>query len=259
MSPEDDPTVLRSADLWETRAMSENYFGEDVAARYDDDLGEWAEPDTIAATVEFLRDLAGGGALELGVGTGRIALPLAAHGVRVTGIDLSEPMVARLRAKPGGDAITVVMGDFATTRVDAAFSLVYVVFNTMMNLRTQEAQVGCFDNVASHLESGGCFVAEMMLPELQRLSRGERFLPFAVSPEHLGFDEYDIVQQRLTSHHYYPGEGAYATFPGRYIWPAELDLMARLAGMRLRERWSDWTCSPFTAASPKHISVWEKR
>jgi hypothetical protein len=167
-------------------------------------------------------------------------------------------MVARLHAKRGGDEVTVVIGDFATTRVEGAFSLAYVVFNTIMNLRTQEAQVACFENVARHLQSGGCFVAEIMLPELQRLAPDERFLPFDVSPEHLGFDEYDTVQQRLTSHHYYPAEGAYSTFPGRYVWPAELDLMARLAGMVLRERWSDWTRSPFTAESTKHISVWEK-
>jgi SAM-dependent methyltransferase len=245
--------------LWKTRLLSENYFGEEVAARYDEDLGAWGAPESIGSTVDFLAELAGGAAaLELGIGTGRIALPLTARGVRVAGIDLSEAMVARLRAKPGGDDITVVIGDFATTRVEGAFALAYVVFNTIMNLRTQEAQVACFENVARHLQSGGCFVAEIMLPELQRLPPGERFLPFEVSPEHLGFDEYDTVQQRLTSHHYYPDEGAYSTFPGRYIWPAELDLMARLAGMRLRERWSDWKRSPFTAESTKHISVWEK-
>lgn len=245
--------------LWKTRLVSENYFGEDVAARYDETIGEWGDPRVVESTVEFLAELSSGGAaLELGIGTGRIALPLTARGVRVAGIDLSEAMVTRLRAKPGGDDITVVIGDFATTRVEGAFSLAYVVFNTIMNLRTQQAQVACFENVARHLQSGGCFVLEIMLPELQRLPPGERFLPFDVSPEHLGFDEYDTVQQRLTSHHYYTAEGAYSTFPGRYVWPAELDLMARLAGMRLRERWGDWTRSPFTAESTKHISVWEK-
>jgi hypothetical protein len=243
----------------EDRLVFENYFGEDVAARYDETIGEWGDPRVVESTVEFLVELSGGGAaLELGIGTGRIALPLTARGVRVAGIDLSEAMVARLRAKPGGDDITVVIGDFATAKAEGAFSLAYVVFNTIMNLPTQEAQVACVENVARHLQSGGCFVAEIMLPELQRLPPGERFIPFDVSPEHLGFDEYDIVQQRLTSHHYYPSEGAYSTFPGRYVWPAELDLMARLAGMRLRERWSDWTRSPFTAESTKHISVWEK-
>jgi SAM-dependent methyltransferase len=174
------------------------------------------------------------------------------------GIDLSEAMVARLRAKSGSEDIEVMIGDFATTQVEEVFSLAYVVFNTLMNLRTQEAQVACFRNVSHHLESGGCFVCEVMLPELLRLAPGERFLTFDVSPVHLGFDEYDTVRQCLTSHHYYPAEGRYSTFPGRYIWPAELDLMAQLAGMQLRERWSDWTRSPFTAESTQHVSVWEK-
>jgi SAM-dependent methyltransferase len=245
--------------VWKTRLVSENHFGEDVAARYDATLGVWGDPRVVESTVAFLAEFAGGGAaLELGIGTGRIALPLTARGVRVAGIDLSEAMVARLRAKPGGNDITVVIGDFATTRLDGVFSLAYVLFNTIMNLATQDAQAACFENVARHLESGGRFVAEVMLPELQRLPPGERFLPFEVSADHLGFDEYDTVQQRLTSHHYYPAEGAYLTFPGRYVWPAELDLMARLAGMSLRERWADWTRRPFGAESTKHISVWEK-
>jgi len=239
--------------------VAENYFGENVAARYDETLGEWGDPEVVESAVECLAALAGdGAALELGIGTGRIALPLVARGVRVQGIDLSEAMVARLRAKPGGDEIAVAIGNFATTGVDGVFSLAYVVFNTIMNLRTQDAQVACFENVGAHLESGGCFVVEIMLPELQRLPLGARFLAFDVSAEHLGFDEYDLVQQRLTSHHYYPAEHAYSTFPGRYAWPAELDLMAQLAGMRLRERWSDWNRAPFTAASAKHISIWEK-
>jgi SAM-dependent methyltransferase len=240
--------------------VPEDYFGEDVAARYDADLGEFGEPAAIAAAVDFLADLARDGpALELGIGTGRIALPLIARGVPVHGIDLSEAMVARLRAKPGGDGIPVALGDFATTRADGTFSLAYVVFNTIGNLRTQERQVACFENVAAHLESGGCFVVELMLPGLERLPRGEKFVPFSVSPERLGFDEYDLVNQGLTSHHYYPRDGAYSTFPGRYIWPSELDLMARLAGMELRERWSDWNREPFTAESTKHVSVWQKR
>ena len=167
--------------------------------------------------------------------------------------------MARLRAKPGGAEIPVTIGDFARTRVEGTFSLAYVVFNTMMNLRTQEAQVACFKNAGSHLERHGLFVVEIMLPELQRLPRGEMFVPFAVSAEHLGFDDYDLVQQGLTSHHYYPGEGKYEKFPGRYAWPSELDLMARLAGMTLRERWSGWRREPFTAASDTHVSVWEKR
>lgn len=239
--------------------MGANYFGEDVAARYDATVGECGDPQVVEAAVTFLAELAGdGAALELGIGTGRIALPLAAGGVPVHGIDLSEAMVARLREKPGGAEIPVAIGDFSTTPVDDRFSLAYVVFNTIMNLRTQEAQVACFENVAAHLEPGGYFVAEIMLPELQRLSPGERFLPFSVEADHLGVDEYDLPSQGLTSHHYYPDTGAYSTFPGRYVWPSELDLMARLAGMTLRERWSDWSREPFTATSTKHVSVWEK-
>jgi SAM-dependent methyltransferase len=239
--------------------VSENYFGDDVAARYDEEYADWGAQRVVEPTVAFLADLAGDGpALELGIGTGRIALPLSARGVRVVGIDLSEAMVARLRAKPGSEGIEVMIGDFATVQVEEVFSLAYVVFNTLMNLRTQEAQIACFRNVGRHLESGGCFVCEVMLPELRRLAPGERFLPFEVTPEHLGFDEYDTVRQSLTSHHYYPAVGGYATFPGRYVSPAELDLMAQLAGMRLRERWSDWTRTPFTAESTKHVSVWEK-
>lgn len=240
--------------------MPEDYFGEEVAARYDDSIGEFGEPGAVEAAVDFLAELAGDGvALELGIGTGRIALPLAARGVPVHGIDLSEAMVVRLRAKPGGEKIPVAIGDFATTRVDGTFALAYVVFNTIMNLRTQERQVACFENVAGHLDQGGCFAVEIMLPELQRLAPGERFVPFDVGPEHLGFDEYDLVEQSLTSHHYDPRDGTYSTFPGRYVWPSELDLMARLAGMELRERWSDWNREPFTAESPKHVSVWQKR
>jgi SAM-dependent methyltransferase len=182
--------------------VPENQFGEDVAARYDATIGEYGEPAAIDAAVDFLAELAGdGAALELGIGTGRIALPLAERGVPVRGIDLSEAMVARLRAKPGGDEIPVAIGDFATTRVDGTYSLAYVVFNSIMNLRTQEAQIACFENATAHLEPRGCFVAEIMLPELERLARGERFLPFDLGPDHLGFDEYDVVRQGLTSHH----------------------------------------------------------
>ena len=232
-----------------------NRFGEDVAARYDAETADMP----VEPVVEFLEALAGGGAaLELGIGTGRIALPLAARGVRVSGIDLSPEMVARLREKPGGEEIEVATGECATTKVEGPFSLVYAVFNTLMNLAAQDEQAECFQNVAAHLEPRGLFVVEIMLPELQRLPRGETFLPFDVSPEHLGFDEYDVARQSLTSHHYYPAEGAYATFPGRYVWPAELDLMARLAGMRLRERWGDWDRSPFTSESGRHVSVWGK-
>ena len=183
--------------------MSTNYFGEDVAARYDDPDDEMSQAAAIDPVVDFIAELAGdGAALELGIGTGRIALPLAQRGVRVHGIDLSEAMVARLQAKPGAEAIGVTIGDFATTTVEGRFSVAYLVFNTIMNLTTQDAQVACFRNVAAHLEPGGCFVIEVMLPDLQRLPAGETFRPFTVTPTHLGFDEYDVVAQGLISHHY---------------------------------------------------------
>jgi SAM-dependent methyltransferase len=242
--------------------VPENHFGEDVAARYDDSSGEEFEPAVVGRTVDFLAGLAGGGAaLELAIGTGRIALPLSQHGVRVQGIDLSEAMAARLREKPGGEAIDVTVGDIATTRVDGSFSLVYLVFNTIGNLTTQDEQVACFENVASHLEPGGCFVIELDVPELRRLPPGETVRPFEVTDDHLGFDEFDVVHQGLVSHHFWPDGDAWhrASVPFRYAWPAELDLMARIAGMRLRERWGGWKREPFTADSTKHVSVWEKR
>jgi SAM-dependent methyltransferase len=229
-----------------------DWFAGAVATRYDADTADMP----VEPVVDFLAPLAGAGALELAIGTGRIAVPLAARGVRVAGIDLSPDMVAQLRAKTG--EIPVTLGDMSTTRVDDVFSLVYVVFNSIFNLRTQERQVACFGNAAAHLEPGGCFVVEIMVPELQRLPRGDRFLLFDARPDHVGFDEYDLVTQALTSHHYDPDRGTYSTFPGRYIWPAELDLMARLAGMKLRDRWADWDRSAFTAESTKHVSVWEK-
>ncbi len=232
--------------------MATDYFAGGVAERYDSSTaGMPAEP-----VVDFLEPLAGGGGLELAIGTGRIAVPLAERGVRVAGIDLSPDMVAQLRKKT--DAVPVTIGDMTTTSVEGAFSLVYIVFNSIFNLRTQELQVACFENASAHLEPGGTFVVEIMVPELQRLPRGDRFLLFDVSPGHVGYDEYDLVTQALTSHHYDPEQGRYSTFPGRYIWPAELDLMARLAGLTLRERWADWDRSPFTAESTKHVSVWEK-
>jgi SAM-dependent methyltransferase len=238
----------------------DGYFDEHVAAGYDDADPEVFGPAVVEATVDFLAGIAGGGrALELGIGTGRIALPLATRGVPVHGIDLSKAMVAKLRAKPGGEAIDVTIGDFATTRVDGAFSLAYLVFNTIMNLTTQAAQVMCFRNVASHLEPGGCFVVEVGIPDLQRLPFGETIRPFEVSPAHLGFDEYDVVRQGQISHHYNLVDGSFElnAIPFRYIWPAELDLMARLAGMRLRERWGGWRREPFTSLSESHVSVWE--
>ncbi len=241
--------------------MPRDFFGEDVAARYDASASGMFAAAAIEPVVEFLADLAGdGGALEFGIGTGRIALPLAQRGVRVHGIDLSEAMVARLRVKPGAGEIGTTIGDFATTTVEGTFAVAYLVFNTIMNLTSQDEQVACFRNAAAHLEPGGCFVIEVMVPDLQRLPRGETFRPFDVSATHLGFDEYDVVSQRLVSHHYSVDGDTFdvAAIPFRYAWPAELDLMAQLAGMRLRERWSDWTRTPFTSESTTHVSVWQK-
>jgi SAM-dependent methyltransferase len=240
--------------------MPEDHFGERVAERYDESSADMFDPAVVEPVVDFLVELAGDGrALELGIGTGRIALPLAQRGLRVHGIDLSEAMVARLRAKPGAEQIGVTIGDFATTAVEGTFSLAYVVFNTIMNLTTQDEQVACFKNVAAHLEPGGCFVVEVGVPDLRRLPPGETVHAFNVSAKRLGFDEYDVVSQGLISHHYRVVDGRWEALsvPFRYVWPAELDLMARLAGMKLRERWSGWKREPFTSESRKHVSVWE--
>jgi SAM-dependent methyltransferase len=241
--------------------MPENHFGERVAARYDESSAEMFEPAVVDPAVDFLAGLAGdGAALELGIGTGRIALPLAQRGVRVHGIDLSAAMVARLRAKPGAEQVGVTIGDFATTTVDGRFSVAYLVFNTIMNLTTQDEQVACFQNVAAHLKPGGCFVIEVMVPALQRLPPGETVRAFTVSATRLGFDEYDVASQGLISHHYALTDGDLeaVSMPFRYVWPSELDLMARLAGMRLRERWRGWKREPFTSDSTTHVSVWQK-
>ena len=241
--------------------MPEDYFGPEVAARYDAGSPEMFDPAVVGPAVDLIAELAGGGAaLELGIGTGRIALPLAARGVPVHGIDLSEAMVAQLKAKPGGDRIPVAIGDFATTTVDGSFSLAYLVFNTINNLTTQDEQVACFQNVAAHLAPHGTFVIEVGVPQLQRLPPGETVRPFHLGATHLGFDEYDIASQGLISHHYFVDGDRFRlrSIPFRYVWPAELDLMARLAGMRLRERFGDWRREPFTSESRKHVSVWEK-
>jgi SAM-dependent methyltransferase len=242
--------------------MLENHFGESVAAGYDDASSAMFDPSVVEATVDFLAELTGGGAaLELGIGTGRVALPLSERGVRVHGIDLSTAMVQRLREKAGAERISVTIGDFATTRVDGTFRLAYLVFNTIMNLTTQDAQVACFRNVAAHLEPGGRFVIEVGVPDLRRLLPGESIRPFTVTPNYLGFDEYtDTIAQTMSSHHYrVTGDKlTVMSVPFRYVWPSELDLMARIAGMTLRERWSSWQREPFTADSSSHVSVWEK-
>jgi SAM-dependent methyltransferase len=239
----------------------DGYFDERVAARYDESAAEMFDPAVVEPVVDLLVELAGSGrALELGIGTGRIALPLAQRGVPVHGIELSKAMAARLRAKPGGEEIDVAIGDFATTTVDGTFSVAYLVFNTIMNLTTQAAQVACFRNVAAHLEPGGCFVIEVGVPGLQRLPLGETIRAFHVSETRWGFDEYDVARQGLISHHFELVDGRLErlSVPFRYAWPTELDLMAQLAGMSLRERWSGWKREPFTSESRKHVSVWEK-
>jgi len=241
--------------------VPKNYFDERIARSYEAKWPELFEPAVVDPAVSFLADLAGSGAaLELGIGTGRIALPLSQRGVRVRGIELSPAMVAQLQTKPGADNIVVTIGDFASTRVDGSFRLAYLLRNTITNLTTQDAQVECFRNVTAHLEPGGCFVIEVYIPELQRLPPGETIHPFTVTPTHLGFEEYDVATQIAFSHHYWVVDGQLETFsaPFRYVWPSELDLMARLAGMTLRERWSDWKREPFTRDSRSHISVWEK-
>ncbi len=234
-----------------------NWFGADVAAPYDVDEAERFAPAELGPTVDLLAEIADGGpALELAVGTGRVALPLSARGVDVHGVDLSEAMLARLRAKPGAERVRTTVGDMTSTRVGDDFALVYLVFNTVMNLETQAQQVACFANAAAHLRPGGAFLVEVSVPDLQRLPRGERFRPFAVSADHVGIDEYDVVTQRLVSHHL--SRGRQVSVPFRYAWPAELDLMALCGGLDLLHRWADWTKAPFTAESERHVSVWTK-
>ena len=241
--------------------MPGDHFGERVAKRYDESTAEMFDSAVVDPVVDFLAELAGdGAALELGIGTGRIALPLAQRGIRVHGIDLSDAMVARLRAKPGGEDIGVTIGDFASARVEGAFSVAYLVFNTINNLTTQDEQVACFRNVAAHLAPGGCFVIEVGVPVLQRLPPGETARVFHLADTRWGIDEYDVANQGLVSHHLTLVDGRLerVSIPFRYVWPSELDLMARLAGMTLRERWSGWKHEPFTSDSIKHVSVWEK-
>jgi SAM-dependent methyltransferase len=241
--------------------VPDNHFDGWVASSYDAHEADMFEPDALDPMLDVLTELAGAGrALEFAVGTGRVALPLAARGVGVVGIELSEAMVEQLRAKPGANVLAVTLGDMSTTRVDGEFSLVYLVFNTVMNLMTQDAQVACFENAARHLAPGGRFVVEVMVPDLRRLYPGERVRAFATDPTHLGFDEYDLATQAAASHHHYLEDGEWRTFsmPFRYVWPAELDLMARIAGLQLRDRWEDWHRAPYTHESRAHVSVWEK-
>jgi trans-aconitate methyltransferase len=213
----------------------------------------------LAATADFLADMAGeGAALEFAIGTGRVAVPLAERGVKVAGMDNSEAMLRRLREKR--TEIEAVEGDMATTHVEGDFSLVYLVFNTIFNLTTQDGQVACFENAAAHLEPGGRFVIEARVPEIQRLPPGQSVLPWRADPGGMSYYVYDVVTQRLSGQHYYFKDGLIEASPTemRYAWPAELDLMARIAGMRLQNRWGGWKKEPFTNLSPSHISVYEK-
>ncbi|MGB7982607.1 MAG: class I SAM-dependent methyltransferase [Candidatus Nanopelagicales bacterium] len=246
--------------------VADGWFPESVAAGYDAPGGANA-PEVVGPAVEVLADLAGEGpVLEFAVGTGRIAVPLAARGVTVKGIELSRAMAARIAGKPGGDGVQVVIGDMATTRLAAEFSLVYLVFNTISNVTTQDGQVAVFRNAAAHLRPGGLFLIEVGLPDLRRLPPGQDVVPFTVAPGsegtgYVGFDQYDVVTQQFTSNHITvspDGSGRFRRIPFRYAWPAEMDLMARIAGMELRYRWSGWDRSDFRADSTKHISVWAK-
>ena len=241
---------------------ADGYFGEDVASRYDDPADASNSPDAIVPAVDFLAESARGGpVLEFAIGTGRIAVPLAARGVEVRGIELSRAMLARLRAKPGGESIPVTVGDMSTTRVPGEFSLVYLVFNTIENLTTREDQLACFANAAAHLRPGGRFVIEVENPRPEILPAGQRYRVFDASATHWGIDEYDIPKQRMVSHHFSAtddGHWQLVAMPFRYVPPEELDEMASQAGLALVERWAGWRREPFTAESPSHVSVWEK-
>ncbi|MGL4176152.1 MAG: class I SAM-dependent DNA methyltransferase [Dermatophilaceae bacterium] len=239
---------MTSSDLWSA----------ETAARYDEGSAAMFAPEVLDPTVARLAEFADGGpVLELAIGTGRVAVALAERGVAVSGIELSEPMAERLRAKRSD--VPVVVGDMATARVPRAFSLVYLVFNTLGNLRTQAEQVECFRNAARHLVPGGRFVVEVGVPSLRRLPPGQVAVPFEVSDEHVGFDTYDLVGQQGTSHHYTreaDGSYRYGVHHYRFVWPDECDLMARLAGMEPEHRWADWHGAAFTGDSKRHVSVW---
>ena len=240
-----------------------DHFAGAVAERYDAGSPEMFAPDVLGPTVDLLAELAGHGpALELAIGTGRVALPLHERGVDVHGIDLSPDMVAQLRAQPGGDDIEVAIGDISSTTVGPKghFTLAYLVFNTIGNLTTQDAQVEAFRNASAHIRTGGTFVVETGVPDQQRLPPGLTDIVFHRDADHVGVDELDVVTQRMVSHHYNRVGDHFelVSVPFRYVWPAELDLMAQIAGLRLRDRWAGWTKEPFTAASRSHVSVWEK-
>lgn len=245
---------LRQDDLWDA----------ETARRYDTPGTGMFAPEVLDPTVDRLAELADGGrALEFAIGTGRVAVPLAQRGVPVTGIELSRPMLAQLRTKADEATIPVIVGDMATTTAaPGPFHLVYVVYNTISNLLTQPEQVECFRNAARHLTPGGRFVIELEVPALRKLPPGQQALVFTSEPGYLGVDTYDPLHQHLTSHHFRyteDGQTHLARSPHRYIWPAELDLMAQLAGFELESRHADWEGGAFTAESDSHVSVYRLR
>jgi SAM-dependent methyltransferase len=239
---------------------SSDHWDAETAATYDESSAFMFAPEVLDPAVDFLAALAGGGAaLELAVGTGRVAIPLADRGVPVSGIELSQPMTDQLHRKRAD--FPVVVGDMATTRVPGAYGLVYVVWNSIANLRTQAEQVACFRNAAAHLEPGGRFVVELWVPGIRRFPPGQAAVPFHVGSHHVGLDTYDMTTQQGTSHHYRRHEDGTVTYGAsnfRYIWPNECDLMAQLAGMSLERRVADWHGAPFTTDSEGHVSVWRK-
>ncbi len=240
--------------------VAETHFDDWIALRYARLWPELFDPAVLDPTVEFLAGLAGTGpVLEFGIGTGRVALPLVRRGLRVEGIELSPAMVAELKRQVGSD-MDVIVGDFATARVPGSFGLVYLLRNTITNMTTQDEQIGVFRNAATHLRPGGFFVLENYVPALQRLPPGETTRVFVATTHHVGIEEYDLGAQIAVSRHWWviDGELKSLTSPHRYVWPSELDLMARIAGMSLHERWSDFRRSVFTAESANHVSVWRK-
>ena len=238
-------------------------WGRDVAAVYDATTSAEFEPSVLDPTVDVLAELARGGrALEFAVGTGRVALPLSARGVPVCGVELSPHMVERLHAKPGAEAVPVTIGDMTSTRVPGSFTLVYLVANTIMNVTAQDEQVAVFANAAAHLEAGGCFVVQDIVPQLRAVPPGERGRVFTLDPDHVGIETFDdLVGQVAWSHHWMEVEGRLVrhSAPYRYVWPSELDLMAKMTGFRLRERWAGWDRSPFTSDSQSQVAVFEKQ
>ena len=239
---------------------SSELWGHDTAARYDETSAFMFEPEVLDPAVDFLVDLAGdGAALEFAIGTGRVAIPLVERGVSVAGIELSQPMVDELHRKRAD--IPVVVGDMATSTVQREFSVVYLVWNSISNIRTQTEQVACFRNAARHLRPGGRFVIELGIPAIRHSPPGQKAVPFHVGEHHFGYDTYDLTNQQSTSHHYRheaDGSVSYSAGSFRYIWPAECDLMAELAGMEYESRAADWRGSSLTNDSVRHVSVWRK-